>query len=185
MYPVCHGTPAIVGPPNYSQIFRSLPVYTPPTSSVTLSTLSAIYIPSLSLSFRPVSCPSSLSLSLRCSSLPSSREIPSLAQGLASSTCNSALVRTASLACHQLSRKRDREGGVGRRLLQLNLGTPQFFEFAQSDTRWQHLTVFRILFFVCSSCLFGLIEVAKSIYRLVLRLICAELLRWKYFYEVS
>lgn len=185
MYPVCHGTPAIVGPPNYSQIFRSLPVHTPPTSSVTLSTLSAIYIPSLSLSFRPVSCPSSLSLSPRCSSLPSSREIPSLAQGLAFSTCNSALVRTASLACHQLSRKREREGGVGRRLLQLNLGTPQFFEFAQSDTRWQHLTVFRILFFVCSSCLFGLIEVAKSICRLVLQLICAELLRWKYFYEVS
>lgn len=159
--------------------------YTPLPPPLSLFPLSLLYIFPLSLSLSVQFHARIPSLSTRCSSLPSSREIPSLAQGLASSTCNSALVRTASLACHQLSRKREREGGVGRRLLQLNLGTPQFFEFAQSDTRWQHLTVFRILFFVCSSCLFGLIEVAKSICRLVLQLICAELLRWKYFYEVN
>lgn len=67
----------------------------PPTSSVTLSTLSTPF-PYLSLSpssFMPDAPPRFLS-----------REIPSLAQGLACSTCNSALIRTASLAYQRLFR---------------------------------------------------------------------------------
>ena len=90
--------------------------YTPLPPPLSLFPLSPLYIhlpPSLSLSLSPSSFMPEFPPSPPRFLPLQSREIPSLAQGLASSTCNSALVRTGSLACQQLSR-RGREGGVGR-----------------------------------------------------------------------
>lgn len=67
--------------------------YTPLPPPLSLFPLSPLPFP-ISLSLRPVSCPPCFL----------SREIPSLAQGLACSTCNSALIRTASLAYQRLFR---------------------------------------------------------------------------------
>ena len=53
VYPACHGTTAIVGPPNYSQIFRSLPVA---PSSLTREIPSLLKLPGL-LAIYPISRP--------------------------------------------------------------------------------------------------------------------------------
>ena len=107
VYPVCYGTSAIVGPPNYSQIFRSLPVHIPPPPLSLSHSLSLSHVlPSAHSSFS--GCSTSLNIAKSV-----------FRRGARCSACNSALVRTgfaderSCLGEEEREREREREGSFG------------------------------------------------------------------------